>query len=127
MEKIRKAAMFSVGRAVFFGGFAISIVMLSLAFNFALALKGGAILTLIMALILLWCTLTAEHRSPKSTETWILLDDRSRPVNGHAVRAFRLVMKEVYGFYAYYSTIIALGMFGGSVTLQLLGISGGLG
>jgi len=44
MERIRQTAMFSVGRAVFFGGFAISIVMLSLAFDFALALKGGAIL-----------------------------------------------------------------------------------
>ena len=127
MEKVRQIAMFSVGRAVFFGGFAISIVMLSLAFNFALALKGGAILTLVMSLILLWCTLTAERRNPNSTETWILLDEKFRPVNSHAKKAFCLVMKEVYGIYAYYSVLISLGLFGGSITLQLFGYSGGLG
>jgi len=80
-----------------------------------------------MSLILLWCTLTAERRSPKSTETWILLEERFRPMNRHAKKAFCRIMKEVYGFYAYYSVLISLGLFGGSITLQLLGFSGGLG
>ena len=72
-------------------------------------------------------TLTAEKRSPKSTETWILLDKNSRPENVHSTRAFCLVMKEVYGFYAYYSVLIALGLFGCSIVLQLLGVDSGLG
>lgn len=126
MEKIRQVAMFCVGRAVFFGGFAISIVMLSFAFDFALSLKSGAILTLIMSLILLWYAQTAHKRNPRSTETWILLEENRKPQNDNARKAFSLVMKEVYGFYAYYSVMIAIGMFAASVCLNVLGVTGGL-
>ncbi len=126
MEKVRQVAMFCVGRAVFFGGFAISIVMLSFAFDFALSLRSGAMLTLVMSLILLWFAQTAQNRSPQSTETWILLADDRRPRNDHARKAFCEVMKGVYGFYAYYAVMISIGLFVASLGLDLFGIEVGL-
>jgi len=49
MENVRHVAMYAVGKAVFFGGFAISITMLAFAFDFSLSFRAGAILTLIMS------------------------------------------------------------------------------
>ena len=119
--------MFCVGRAVFFGAFAISIVMLSFAFDFALSLKAGAILSLIMSLILLYFVQTAPSRNPKHTETWLLLEDERKPKNAHARKAFCGVMREVYGFYAYYAVIVSIGLFVASLGLDLIGVKVGIG
>lgn len=127
MEETRQIAMFCVGRAVFFGCFAISIVMLSFAFNGILLFRSGAFLTLIMSLVLLWYAQTAHRREPKVTETWIYLKEERRPYNDHAKRAFREMMKEVYGFYAYYAVLVALGLFVISLFLQATGIDFGFG
>ena len=109
MEKVRQTAMFTVGRAVFFGAFAISIVMLGFLFDLVLFFRSGAILALTMAVILLFYAQTADKRNPNLTETWILLDDSQRPQNVHAVKAFGRVMEEVYIFYAINAFAAAVG------------------
>lgn len=127
MEKTRQLAMLCVGRAVFFGGLAISLIMISFAFDFALALQAGAILTLSMAAILLWFALTAERREPKRTEVWMLLADDERPRNDHAKRAFRTMMQEVHTHYARNAFTFSVSFFAMSTLMQVAGVEWGLG
>lgn len=103
METIRQTAMTCVGRAVFFGYLAISMVMLGSIFDLVLFFRSGAILAFVQTAVLVWFAQTAQLRDPKTTETWILLSEKDRPHNDHARRAFANVMKEVYLFYATYT------------------------
>lgn len=92
--------MFAVGRAVFFGGFAISLVMMAFAFDFTLAFRAGAILSLAMSAILLWFAQTAHSRKPEKSEVWLLLPAEYKPQNDAARSTFARVMHEVYLHYA---------------------------
>ena len=114
--------MFTVGRAVFFGALAVSLIMLSFLFDMVLFFRSGAILALIMSAILLWYAQTANRRHPKRTETWLLMDNDLRPRNEHAVRAFSMLMEEVYAHYA--KNVFGVSMFLLIVSLicELLGI-----
>ena len=127
MEKTRQIAMLCVGRAVFFGGFAISLIMISFAFDFRLALRAGAILTLLMAAVLLWFSFTSEKREPKHTEVWLVLPEDERPKNDHARRAFRQVMHEVHAHYARSAFMFSMTFFALSLVLQVAGVKWGLG
>ena len=108
MEKVRDQAMLCVGRAVFFGYLAISMVMLGSMFDLVLFFRTGAILTLVMAIVLLWFAQTAPGRAPEKTETWLLLEDRYRPRNEHAMRLFFQVLQEVYVYFAMLAVKIAI-------------------
>ncbi len=100
MEKVREQAMVCVGRAVFFSYLAISMVMLGFMFDLVLFFRSGAVLTVTLSTVLLWFVQTAHLREPSKTETWLLLDQKYRPQNDHAIRAFGQIMKEVYGYFA---------------------------
>lgn len=126
MDKIRQTAMFAIGRAVFFGGFAISIVMLAFAFDFLLAFRAGAILTLAMATILLWFAQTARNRRPEQSEVWLLLPNDDQPRDEATRRLFVQVMQDVYLFYALRAFAIAISMLAISVMLSLSGVKIGL-
>jgi len=110
MEKVREQAMICVGRAVFFGYLAISMVMLGFMFDLALSFRSGAVLTVALAVILLWFAQTAHKRPPHKTETWLVLDQKYRPQNDHTVRLFGQIMKEVYGYFATAAIWIALAL-----------------
>lgn len=127
MEKIRQIAMLCVGRAVFFGGFAISLVMISFSFDLRLALRVGAILTLAMAALLLWFAFTAQRREPRKTEVWMVLPEAERPENEHARRAFRQVMHEVHAHYARNAFVFSISFFALSLVLQVAGVDWGIG
>ena len=127
MEKMREVAMLSIGRAVFFGGFAVSLVMLGFAYDFALALRAGAILTMGMALILLYFAQTAHGARPERTEAWLLLKAGDRPENDHARRVFREVLQETYLFFAGRAFIFAVTFLAISFLLRIIGFEGGLG
>ncbi len=122
MEKVRDQAMLCVGRAVFFGYLAISMVMLGSMFDLVLFFRTGAILTLLMAVVLLWFAQTAPSRAPEKTETWLLLEDRHRPQNEHAARVFAQVMQEIYGYFATLAIRIAIALGLASLLPQLTGI-----
>ena len=122
MEKVRDQAMLCVGRAVFFGYLAISMVMLGSMFDLVLFFRTGAILALDMAVVLLWFAQTAPHRAPEKTETWLLLEDRHRPHNKHAVQLFSQVMQEVYGYFAMLAIWIAIALGLASLLPPLTGL-----
>jgi hypothetical protein len=111
MEKIRQVANFCVGRAVLFGWLAIGLIMLSFSFNPMIAFRAGAVLALVMSSILLVKAFEAGRKNPKSTEVWLYLDDRSRPINDEAKQVFRNTMREVYGRFAQGVFVIACVLF----------------
>jgi hypothetical protein len=121
MEKIRQTAVACVGRAVMFGTLAIGCVMVGFSFNPVSAFRSGAVLTLVMAAILIWKAVAALRQNPKSTEVWLYLDERSRPADDHARLAFASVMRDVYGRFAQVSLFAACAMFGISLLLGLFG------
>ena len=127
MEHFSRSTGISIGRAVFFGGLAISMIMMGLAYDYALALRTGAILTLIMSAILLWFGQTAFSRRPERTEAWLLLGKEHRPQTAASVRVFQQVMQDTFYFYSLRAFAIALLFLAGALTLMLLGIEAGLG
>ena len=78
MEKLRRVAFFSVGRAVAFAGLAIITVMVGLSFEPVLAFRSGGVL----ALLLLTALLIKAQRpfnDYRHTEAWLLLEEGDRP------------------------------------------------
>lgn len=122
MDKIRETAIFCVGRAVMFATIAVSLVMLSFAFDPATALKAGGTMALTVAAILLWFAQTAHRRRPNDTETWLLLKDDSRPAGEHGAKLFASVMEEVYLFFAARAFAVAITLICGGLLLSLLGV-----
>jgi len=122
MEKVRDQAMLCVGRAVFYGYLAITMAMLGSMFDLVLFFRIGAILALVMAVVLLWFVQTAPGRAPEKTETWLLLEDRYRPQNEHAVRLFSQVLQEVYGYFAMLAVRFAIALGFASLLPPLTGI-----
>lgn len=126
MEKVQKTAMFAVGRAVFFGGFAISLVMMAFAFDFSLAFRAGAILSLAMSAILLWLAQTAHARPPEKSEVWLLLSAEDKPASQGARRMFLQIMHDVYLHYAARVFAFGVAFLGFSLLLQMSGVELGL-
>ncbi|HLT75862.1 MAG TPA: hypothetical protein VKZ87_00635, partial [Ferrovibrio sp.] len=73
-ERIRAMAVHSIGRGCFFAALAIWCVMIGLIAEPLLAIKSGAILTMMVACILLLKAGYVTRNSYKKTEVWILLD-----------------------------------------------------
>lgn len=122
METVRKIAIMCVGRAVMFGALAIACVMFAFAFNPPAAFRTGAVLTLVMAVVLLLKAHYALYQKPKRTEIWLHLDERSRPNDAEAMRRFAGVLREVYGRFAAGSFAAACVLFVISVIMMAAGM-----
>lgn len=127
MEKIQQAAMTSIGRAVFFTGFAITMIMFGFAYDFLLALRSGAILTLALAALLMWFAQNVQSKKPENCEAWLLLREEDRPASDAARRVFFTIMHDTYLYFAARAFVIAAIMLALSIILGLFGLSGGLG
>ncbi len=127
MEKIQQAATISIGRAVFFTGFAITMIMFGLAYDYLLALRTGAILTLGLAVLLIWFAQNVQSKKPEHCEAWLLLSEEDRPSGEAAQRVFFTIMHDTYLFFAVRAFAIGAVMLALSIILSLLGFSGGLG
>ncbi len=121
MEKVRQLAVMCIGRAVLFGSLAIFLVMFSFSFDPAWAFRNGAIMTLVMAAILVWKAQATFRQNPKRTEVWMYLDEKSRPQNDNARRFFCATLREVYGRFAKVSLAAACLMFAASMGLNAVG------
>ncbi|EHK57258.1 hypothetical protein [Allomesorhizobium alhagi] len=121
MDKIREVAVFCIGRAVMFGSLAITCVMVGFSFNPVSAFRAGAVLTLLMAAILIWKAYAAARQNPKSTEVWVYLDDKARPANEHSRFVFATVMRDVYARFGQASLAVACLFFAISVVFVMFG------
>lgn len=107
-----------------FGTLAIGTIMLSLAFDLALALHAGAIGMLIMVQVLIFKALTVQRQNPKQTEVWQHLDVDARPVGAPGAAVFASVLKDVYAFFARNAFTLACWFFGVSMLLRILRTGG---
>lgn len=126
MEKIQQAAMISIGRAVFFTGFAITMIMFGFAYDYVLALRSGAILTFALAALLIWFAQNVQSRKPENCEAWLLLREDERPEGEAARRVFFSIMHDTYIYFAVCTFAIAVTMLTLSILLGLSGLSAGL-
>lgn len=118
-ERVRALAVHSVGRGCFFAALAIWCVMIGLVYDPLLALKSGAILTLLVVCILLLKAARVMHRSYKQTEVWILLDRRIELQPEIAQKIITVSLRETYLRYAFYATLVALGFCAFALALWL--------
>lgn len=122
MEKIREIGIFCVGRAVFFGSLAIGCVMVGFSFNPVSAFRSGALLTLLMAGVLLWKAMAARSQNPKRTELWLYLDEKSRPAEAQAKFIVSAIMRDVYAKFGQAALGVAFGFFLISLLLTAFGL-----
>ncbi|EKF17657.1 hypothetical protein [Nitratireductor pacificus] len=120
MEKLRKVATICIGRAVMFGAFAIGLIMISLSFDLVRAFSAGAILTLVMAQILIIKAYATVRQNPRKTETWSHLAPDARPVGRSGARVFRSVLIDVYVRFATHSLTAGCCFFATSSALRLM-------
>jgi len=110
MERFEQAALLCVGRGVGFGALAIAMVMTGTAFNLALSLKFGFILTLAMTAVLLWNHHYAPATRAERFEAWLVLPVEDRPSTDAAKTVFRRIIAETYLYFAVRSFAAAMVM-----------------
>lgn len=103
-----------------FASLAIALIMLSFAFDPAIAFKAGGILGLVLSIVLLWFAQTAHRRPPKHTETWLLLEVEYRPDNDRDRRLFAAVLEEVYLYFSARAFAVAISFLAIGLLLSLI-------
>ena len=121
MDKIREVALMCVGRAVMFGSLAIGCVMVGFSFSPVSSFRSGAVMTLMMAAVLMWKAMAADRQDPKTSEVWLYLDPAARPAEHQARFVFATIMREVYARYAQRALFAACLMFAISVGFVAFG------
>jgi hypothetical protein len=108
MEDMRRIAFETVSRACGFGSLAIFCVMIGLSFEPQAAFQAGAMLTLLMAAILMLKAYGARTKNCRRTEMWLYLTDEQRPPEAFAQRMTSAVLVETYLTFARWTAIIAV-------------------
>ncbi|MBB3064880.1 MULTISPECIES: hypothetical protein [Limibacillus] len=119
MERIERTAELSVLRALAFIGFGITILMMGLSYDAALAFLIGANLSILLAAILVLRGLTAPRRDSRSTHAWIMLGGDFGGVPRERVQAvLGLILQRVYYKYALRAGIIGMILWGISAAIR---------
>lgn len=79
MERLEAMADLVIRRALGFAGLAILLVVLSLSFQLALALRSGAILVTLVWLILLLKLVYVPSQDMRQSEIWLMVAERHSP------------------------------------------------
>ena len=127
MQRFEQTAIVSIGRAVFFAGLAISLLMLGFAYDYAAALRAGAVLSIGLSAVLLWFAKTAHPAKLETCETWMLLAEKDRPANPAARAVLVTVLRQTYLYFAVRAFAFSLAMFAGHLALRISGVQIGLG
>jgi hypothetical protein len=122
VDRIREMAHVSVGRACMFGVIAITCVVVGLIAWPVLAMRAGAVLSTLTAVILMLKSLQAERRPYRKSETWLLLERRHDLPEEHAQRIISGVLVETFRHFAFHAAVIALAFWLAALLLGLLGI-----
>ena len=115
VDRIRVCAETSVRRATAFALLGVGTMMIGVSYNMEMALKTGAGLLAIIAVILGFRSLMAMTADYRKTETWMLLD-KSHPLPADRLqRVIGETLRDIYRRYAKYSV-------GGAVILWLMSL-----
>jgi hypothetical protein len=126
MEKLRRAAFLSIGRAVSFSAFAILTVMLGLSFEPVLALQTGGILLLILLVGLLLKAHRSHSADYRRSEAWLLLGKNDRPDERYAREVMGTALREACLWFARWTAGAAAIVWGMALVLNAFGADPGL-
>lgn len=102
MERIRYCADISIRRGCGFGVLAIACAMAGVAHDALLAMRGGALMMMVVWAVLVVKGLRAPVRRYRDTEVWILLDKKLDGVPADRIQqAIGSVLRERYFWHAY--------------------------
>lgn len=119
MERIERTAELSVLRALAFVGFGITILMMGLSYDAALAFLIGSNLSILLAAILILCGLTAPRRDSRSTHAWIMLNGEFGGVPRARVQAaLGTILQRIYYKFALRAGIIGVALWGVSAAIR---------
>jgi hypothetical protein len=121
-EVVEKLAEFSVARACGFAMLAILVTIVGLVDEPILALKTGAVLSLLTSMVLVLKAALAETRPYRATEVWLLLKPDERPHEAVAQRIIALALREAFLRFALYFASGAAAML---IALLLMAFFGG--
>jgi hypothetical protein len=110
-QRVRQLAVHSIGRGCFFAALAIWCVMIGLIAEPFQSLKSGAILSMLVACVLLLKAGHVTRASYKKTEVWILLDRHIDLSPEVAQRIITAILREIYLRYTLYAAIAAGGFW----------------
>ena len=79
LERLEAMADLVIRRALGFAGLAILLVVLSLSFQLALALRSGAVLLTLVWLILLLKLIYVPSQDMRHSEIWLMVAERHSP------------------------------------------------
>jgi hypothetical protein len=125
MERMRQAAFQTVQRACLFGALAIFCLMVGLSYDLKLAFKAGGMLTLLMAVILLYKAREARTKPYRKTEMWLFLPKHDRPPDDTAQWASATVLRETYLNFALWTSAVAIAMWAIALAIGLAGLQAG--
>jgi hypothetical protein len=121
MEEMRRAAFACAQRACLFGALAIFCTMVGLSDEPRLALKAGGMLTLMMALVLVYKAHEARRKNYRRTEMWLYVPKHVRPPEAIAQKTVSALLRETYLDFALWTSAVAVVMW---VLALVLGIAG---
>ena len=108
MDDMRRIAFETVSRACGFASLAIFCVMIGLSFEPRAAFQAGAMLTLLMAAILMLKAYGARTKHYRRTEMWLYLTDEQRPPEAYAQRMTSAVLEQTYLTFARWTAMVAV-------------------
>jgi hypothetical protein len=120
MEKLRRVAFFSIGRAVAFAGLAIVTVMVGLSFEPVLAFRTGGVLALLLLTALLLKAFR-PFRDHRRTEAWLLLEERDRPDARYAGFVMVTAVREACFWFARWTAGVAAVIWAAALVLAWAG------
>jgi hypothetical protein len=121
MDRLREAALLSVGRACGFAAFGIFCIMIGLSFDPLLMVQTGGLLSLGLTAGLLLKAGLAGRGDYRQSETWLLLPREARPPAGVAERLFVSAMREVYMRFARLAAIASIVLWMTAALLMVVG------
>lgn len=122
MDRIRRYAWESVGRACGFGALAVFTTMVGTAALPVLAAKVGAVGSALMGAILLLKAANAPAKPYRKTELWILLDRDHGLPEAHAQRILMGTLRDCYLASARVSATAAVGLWLAGLVLGGMGL-----
>lgn len=120
MLELRAAAYETIGRGVMFAVLAIGMTMLGLSYDLALMTRTGAILTTVMAGILVVFAERSRRADHRKTQMWQALPRDKRPPEPHARFASALVLRETYMLFAVHAAIASGALWTVTLILRLV-------
>ncbi len=122
MNRIERAADLSVRRAVGFGALAILLTVAGLSAEPVLALRTGAVLTLVMWAVLMVKAYRAPHKPYKRTELWLMLEPPPRLPADRAQRIVADVLQATFRRYAEATFVCAAALWLASLLARFSGL-----